>query len=200
MSFDRIVGRAVERFDAEVLFDPFEEQLYLPATPIKFGNREGGECKIVGQKDEGLVACRIVILDAPQVVGVGPTGIKPREPNGLIAPEPRLLVDGVGIEPAALEVGLGPDNKEGGALSEHRQSGEVEIPTIHDVEGAGLWEQFVEHLDIGQLAVGDMNERGDVASQIEERMELDRRFGLAEVGPRRACQVFCVTDRELLFR
>jgi len=34
-----------------------------------------------------------------------------------------------------------------------------------------------------QFAVGYMDKRGDIAAQVQQGMELDRRFGSAEVGP-----------------
>ena len=185
MCFDRVFGGPVERFDAEVLLAPFEGQLHLPSTPVEVGNREGGERKIVGEKDQGLVAFGIVVLEAPQFFGVIPTGVNSPEQNGLIAVQARLLVDGMGIKPTELKIRLASNDKEGGTLGEPIQPVEVEIAAIHDIEGAGLGEQFVEYLDLVQLALGDVVERGDVASQIEEGMEFDRRFGLSESGPRK---------------
>jgi len=39
LGLHRIVGRTVERFDLQMLFDPFEEQFHLPATPVQLGDR-----------------------------------------------------------------------------------------------------------------------------------------------------------------
>jgi len=39
-----------ERFDTQVLFDPFEEQLDLPAIRIQLGNRLGWQGEVVGEK------------------------------------------------------------------------------------------------------------------------------------------------------
>jgi hypothetical protein len=61
--------------------------------------------------------------------------------------------------------------------------GEVEVATIHDVDGAGFWHQNVEHIDIAQLAVGDMDEARDVAAQVEQRVHLHRRLGGAKQCP-----------------
>ena len=40
-----VLARAVERFDAKMLFDPFEEQFDLPAAVIELSN--GGEAEKV---------------------------------------------------------------------------------------------------------------------------------------------------------
>jgi hypothetical protein len=41
--------------DTQVLFDPFEEQLHLPALFVKSGDCFGGQLKIICQKYEPLV-------------------------------------------------------------------------------------------------------------------------------------------------
>jgi hypothetical protein len=41
LSFHGVLGRSVERLDPKILFDPFEEQLDLPATFEKQSNRQG---------------------------------------------------------------------------------------------------------------------------------------------------------------
>ena len=50
---------------------------------------------------------------------------------------------------------------------------EVDIAAVHDVEGAGLGYQQVEHIDVVQFAVADVQERGTVAAQVQKRMQLD---------------------------
>jgi hypothetical protein len=48
LGLDRIVAGAIESFDSEMLFDPFEEQFDLPATLIKLSDSQCGERKVVG--------------------------------------------------------------------------------------------------------------------------------------------------------
>ncbi len=49
LRFDGI-GRSAEKvLDAQVLLDPSEEQLYLPATFVQVGDRQGWQGKVVGQ-------------------------------------------------------------------------------------------------------------------------------------------------------
>lgn len=42
-----VLGGAVESLDAQVLFDPFEEQLYLPTAAIHLGNRQWWQMEIL---------------------------------------------------------------------------------------------------------------------------------------------------------
>ena len=62
---------------------------------------------------------------------------------------------------------------------------EVDIASVHDVEGAGLGQQQVENIDIVQLAVADVEERRDVAAQVQQRVQLDGRLGRAKRRPRK---------------
>ena len=61
---------------------------------------------------------------------------------------------------------------------------EVQVTPIHDVEGAGFDEQQVQHIDIVHLAVGDVDEGGDRASKIEQRVQLHCCFCRAKRRPR----------------
>src|ERR1700757_3446403 len=46
----RVVARSVKGFDMQVLFDPFEKQLDLPSTFVKFCNRQRRQREVVGQE------------------------------------------------------------------------------------------------------------------------------------------------------
>jgi len=101
----------------------------------------------------------------------------------LVAAQAGGFIDGTGIEPSELEVCAPPDNEEGGGLGQTMEAGEIDIAAIHDVEGAGLGDQFVEHPGIVPSGGGDVYEGGDVAAQIQERRELDSSFAALERGP-----------------
>ena len=82
-----------------------------------------------------------------------------------------------------LEVRLGAGDEEAAGIVKAGQALEVDVAAIHDVEGAGLGHQLIEDIDVVQLAVADEDERRDVATQIEQRVQLDRRLGRAEWRP-----------------
>jgi len=58
------------------------------------------------------------------------------------------------------------------------------LTAIHPIECAGLDQKFVEYVDVMHLAVGNANEGGDVAAQVEQRMHLHSAFVFAEPNPR----------------
>jgi hypothetical protein len=50
------------------------------------------------------------------------------------------------------------------------QPREVQIAPVHDVETARLDKKNVEHVDIVQLAIADVNEGWNRAAQVQQRM------------------------------
>lgn len=83
------------------------------------------------------------------------------------------------IPPLGIEVGFGARYKEAARVVQAMEALEVDIASVHDVEGAGLGYQQVEDIDIVPFAVADVQEHGDVATQVPERVQLEGRFGRA---------------------
>ena len=125
-----------------------------------------------------------MVLDAPEFVGVVLRGIEALENDALIAPQTGVLFDGTGIYTAKLEIGFGSDNEKGCPLGKEMETFEVQVASIHDVEGPRFRHQLIEYIDVVKLAVADMDERRDVPAQIQKRVQFDRGLGTTELGPR----------------
>ncbi len=65
---------------------------------------------------------------------------------------------------------------------------EVQVPTVHDVNGSRLWKQEIEGMHIVQFPIGNMDKTGNGSTQIQQGMQFDRRFGAAKRGPRKQRQ------------
>ena len=63
---DRIVRRAQKGFGLQVLLDPFEEQLDLPAFLVDSSNRAGSQMRGVGEKYVMLTGFWVSVADAAQ--------------------------------------------------------------------------------------------------------------------------------------
>src|SRR5215471_9070673 len=87
------------------------------------------------------------------------------------------------IEAPCVYVRLSAGNKEGTSPMQHVQSREINVSTIHDVDRAGLWQQHVECVHVMQFAVGNMDETGNAASQVEQGVHLHCGLGGAKVRP-----------------
>ena len=173
LGFDGVLAGAEEAFDAQVLLDPLEEQLDLPAAFVELGDGQRRQREVVGQEDQGLGRHGVAISDAPEFVRVAGRRTDAAGSHGLIAEQARRLVDPAGVEPSELEGALGRYDEEGGRQRQAVETGEVDIAAVHDVEGAGFRDQLVEHPDVVPAAVADMNEARDIAPQIQQGMQFD---------------------------
>jgi hypothetical protein len=59
LSAHRVGRGAVKGFDAQMLFDPFEEEFDLPAAAVELGDGQGWNGEVVGQKDQPLARFEI---------------------------------------------------------------------------------------------------------------------------------------------
>ena len=107
LRFDGVLAVAQELLDAQVLFDPFEEQFDLPAVLVQGSDRQWRQHEVVGQKDQCLVGYRILVANAPQVLGVMLRGIKPVEQDRLIANNSRGSVCSPGVDAPGIHVVFG---------------------------------------------------------------------------------------------
>src|ERR1019366_1454650 len=179
-----VLGSAVEAFDAQVLLDPLEEQFHLPSAPVQGANGQRRQRKLVGQEHQVLAGLGIAIADAAQVAGVVLGGIEAVKGDGLVADKPRVAIHRRRVHAPCIEVLLGARDEETSHLIERVEPLEVQVTSIHDVEGASLDKQQVQHIDVVHLAVGDVDEGGDRSPQIEQRVQLDGRLGGAKRRPR----------------
>ena len=123
----------VEGRDPQVLRDPREEQLHLPARLVELGDGQGRQRDVVGEEDQALAGIGVGIANAPEWERVQRGGPGSREHDGLIAPNPGGLVDRMRIAPRELQIGLGPGHEECVRLVEPVETGEVEIAAVHHI-------------------------------------------------------------------
>ena len=154
---------AVKGFDSEMLLDPFEEQLDLPAALIQLRDGQRGCSEVVGQKDQSLARFEITITDASQRCGIIVLGQHARRDDRLVEAQSCGFVHRTGVATDEAEVFLGARDEEGGTLMQVVQSGEVQIPAIHDVERTGFPSELVEDVHVVNAARRDNDDRGKVA-------------------------------------
>jgi hypothetical protein len=65
------------------------------------------------------------------------------------------------------------------------QAGEVEIPTVPDVEGASLDQQLIGEVHVVHAPRREEADTGDVAAQVQEGVELHCALALEEGRPRK---------------
>lgn len=153
MCLHGVLGSAVKRLDASMLFYPLEKKFDPPPCLVQMDDDESGEYEIVCEEDEVFARLGIVIMNTAQWLRVTSGGIDACEDDGLIASQAGGLVHGTGVATFALKAALGAWHKKGTRLMHRIKAGEVEIPPIHDVEGPGFGNQDVEDVHIRHFSV-----------------------------------------------
>jgi hypothetical protein len=85
---DGILAGSEERFDLQVLLDPFEEQFYLPPGFVYLCDRCGCKSEIVGQKHECLLPLIVIKFDQPEVLRILVPGMLSPQGYPFIAYDP----------------------------------------------------------------------------------------------------------------
>ena len=187
LRLDGVLCVAVKRLDAKVLFDPFKKQLHLPSLLVKSANRDGGQCKVVGQKLERLASLDIDERYTPEWLWVAQLGQNAGQSNVMIADQPNVVSNGKRLNQVCLHVAFRTRHKEGSRRMQFVESREVDVGFVHDIKRASLdvalLAEQVEHFDVVHFAVADMNKTRNRALQIYQRMKLDCRFGRSKRSP-----------------
>ena len=169
----RVLAGAEEHLDAQMLLDPFEEQLHLPALAVQIGDQLRFQGEVVGQKHQALAG---VVLDHHPANrrGIVLARKMPRQHASLIAQHQRTSpIHRMGVAPLELGVALGAGHEECFGLVNHEQTRKVQIAPVHQVESSRLQHQIVHHVDLVGLAVGDVNETGGIAPEVQQGVQLD---------------------------
>ena len=178
-----VFGCSVKRFDAKVLFDPFEEQFHLPSAFVELCDDQRGENKIVGQENVAFFLYGIEVTDPPESIGIFFGCFGTLEDDRLVAANPRRLVDPAVSAFGKIEIALGANNKKRKALREGIQAAEVDVSAVHDVECPRLQHQLVEDVDVVSFSFRDADKTRDIAAQVYQRVQFDGGLVFAKSCP-----------------
>ena len=148
----RILAVADESLDAQVLLDPLEKQLDLPAALVQRGNRQCGQGGVVGQEHQRLAGFRIFETDAPQLFGVVLRDVEAVHRDALVADDAGVAVGRYRVHPARIHAALGSGHEERARLMQREQPTEIQITAIHHIERPGFDGQHIQHVDLVGLA------------------------------------------------
>lgn len=156
-------GMSIGRLDRQVLCDPPEEELFLPSGLGQFRIGESWKGNVVGQAGPGLASGFVPDAHATELARVVAGCAWVGKDDGLVAEESGGAVDSVGVEAVELEVALGLDHEHSPAVIQMGKAWEVEVPAIHDVDGARLRQEHIQQSVVGEGGRGDPEVGGDAA-------------------------------------
>jgi len=188
LALQGVLRCAEKPLDPKMLLDPPEEEFNLPPALVRRTDAQGWNAEMIGQEDERFVGRRIPESNSAQLTGIIPGGVKIVQHHALIADQSGAAIDWPGSNALDVRVALGSSDEESAALTQCVESGEIQIAPVHHIEGADLGDQDVEYVHVVPFAVGNMDKAGNCASQVQQRMQLDRGLGRAKRGPRKQRQ------------
>ena len=103
----------------------------------------------------------VVKVDAAERVGVVFARGSRGQHDRVIGAQPGGGLNGVRVAAAKENAALGARDEEGAAAVEDVETLEVDVGAIHYVEGAGLWRDRIENVDVVQFSFGELNECGN---------------------------------------
>ena len=183
LGLHRVLGGAEECLDAQVLLDPLEEEFDPLAHLVEPAHRQGREVQVAGDEYQLLACLGTLEADPPQWLRVSLFGIEDSQCDRVVADHPGTAVGIAPCESLEAHPAFGTGDEEGARLIEASQTLGVDVPSIDDIEGACLGNGLVENIDVVELAIADVQESGDISSQIQQRVQLDCRFGRAKRRP-----------------
>ena len=126
----------------------------------------------------------ISVANAAQLVRIPISRFWTCEPDRLVAYQAERVVDSMGVDSAKVQFLFRPSYKDRAILVEVMEPLEVEVCSVHHIDGTGLGHKKVEDSHIDELAVRDPDEGGDAAVEVEEGVKLYRPLRSTEVCPR----------------
>ena len=164
LSSHGVVGVAVKSRDPQVLLDPLEEQLDLPAFSVQLGDAKRREFEVVRDEYQRPVSLGVVERHSPQGSWVIGNALRTGEPYRLIAANTRGSIDRLAF-PSGEDVVFLVACHEECCLQMHAiESLEVDIRLVHHVERTALDRQLVQHADFVHFSRGNADKRGDVSA------------------------------------
>lgn len=106
----------------------------------------------------------------------------------MVATQSGGFVDRPAFVRAEFHFPFGTRDEESHARLKTVEPGEIDIASIHDIEGARFHGKMIEGFDIVHFPLGNMDKTRNVAAQIDQGMELDGSFASAELRPREEFQ------------
>jgi len=188
LGLDGVLTEPEKRLDSQILLDPLEEQLDLPAGFVCLRNYEAGDLEVVCDEDQELSSLRIQVTDSAQIEREARFGSFAGQANGLIGSQASGLVDGVRLFNVVAHVCLGSGDKECRATGNAGQASEIHVGAVHDIEGACFENDPIKNSHVVNCSRCNRDKHGDRTPKIYHGVQLDGRLGCAKPRPGKQTQ------------
>ena len=181
---DSIFRVAPKGFDIQMLLDPFEKQLNLPALFIKHCNIFCADIKRIGDVCKRAFELLGIIHNSAKFPGVFLLGLIAGKFNDLVTDDTVIVFNKrLSVKDFVLKSASLTDNEIRVNDVDFVQSAKVKVAPVKDVVSIGLIRDLIHRLGVMNVGVGDMNIGRNLGNHIEERMSFDSAFSTAELCP-----------------
>ena len=180
-----VFAQAVEGFDAKVLLDPLKEELDLPAGFVDLRDHNGADLEVVGYEDQAFSGFCIQKAYSAQVATVEAFGFRSVETDRLIGSQSSGLVYRARFANVVFHVDLRPGYEERQSRMNPIEPSEIDVSTIHYIEGSSFEDYPIQGVDVVALPLGDRHECRDRSVQVDHGVEFDGGFSLSKPSPRK---------------
>lgn len=185
LSSHGVLGCAEKCFNAQVLFDPLEEQFDLPTAFVDGRDIMCRQVEVIRQEDQTLSSFGIKETDTSEFFRVVSLTFVSAQPNGLIAAQAAGLVDWTRLIQAESHITFCSDNKVGVRTLNSKESGKVKVSAVEDIDASGFKEHSIHEVNVMYRSVCNMHEDRDRTSQVNLSVKFNRGFSPAEMSPRK---------------
>ena len=173
-----------ERLDVEMLLDPFEEQLNLPALTVKFRYCYCLKSEIISQESVYIVGVEVLVDYHPHHVWIVLGHNRPSEPDALVTDKACMLVNYPFLNDLEAHVVFCPgDIIRLPDVKVVVKSPEIHVALVHQVVSPCLNGKHVKAVHVIDFPLAQPDECRDGAPEVKQRMHLEGSLSMVELGP-----------------
>lgn len=178
-----VLAGAEERFYAQVLLDPLEEQFDLPSALVDRCDDICGQIEVVRQKDQPLPGLGIEEADTSELFRVVSLTFVSAQSNSLVATQTAGLVDGTRLSDIKSRIAFRSNDKISVRAFNLEESGKVKVSAVKNVDATSLNKHPIHEVDVMHRTVCNLYKNWDRASQVDLSVKFDCSFGFTEMSP-----------------
>ena len=180
-----VLGCPEKCFDAQVLFDPLEEQFDLPAAFVNGWDSLRWQIEVIRQENQSLSSLGIKETNTPELFRVISLAFVGAQSDGLITAQTTGLVDWSRLAQAESHIAFCSYDKVGICTFDSKESGKVKVSAVEDIDASSFKEHPIHEVNVMNRPLCNLHENRDRTSQINLSVEFDRGFSPAKMSPRK---------------
>ena len=183
LRLNRVLAVAHKLYDSLVLIYQCEEKFYLATTFVSSKNGQGRQDRVFGQENQSLLVCWVLEQDTAYVFGVVLGNVLTVQSERFIADKTAVPAHLGQVNALGVRVAFGIGHTEGAGPIHLVKTSKVYVSLVHAVERDRHQDQDVRNIYHVNLAIADLTQGKNRASEVQQGVLLHRCLGLAKRRP-----------------